>query len=82
MLIQSISFFLKPFTKQISEQLTLNPFADNSSDSIQMMVIVRKSVENNVGKGEKNQHYLLFAQCFQKLFLMSLFSSLPHNPSF
>ena len=45
-------------------------FADDKFSVAKMVISVFDMVENNVGKGENAgyQHFLLFPQCFRKLF--------------
>ena len=46
----------------------LKGFADEKLNVVKMMISLLDRVENTVGKGENAdyQHFLLFAQCFQK----------------
>ena len=71
----------------------LKAFADNISNFAKMKISVFDRVENIVGKGENAgyQHFLLFPQCFQKVFSSELLklsivwqrvNSLPHNRDF
>ena len=48
----------------------LKAFADDKLNDAVMMISLFGGVENTVGKGENAgyQHFLLFPQCFQKVF--------------
>ena len=49
-------------------------FADDKINVIEKLKFLLESVENIMGKGENagHQHFLLFAQCFQKASILGL----------
>ena len=59
---------------KILDWSTLKAFAANKIKVLRIMIFVFDRIENIVGKGENagNQHFLLFPQCFQKLFNLGL----------
>ena len=59
---------------KILDRSKLKAFADDKIKVRKMMIFVFARVENIVGKGENAgyQHFLLFPQCFQKVFYSGL----------
>ena len=57
-------------TDKIIDQSKMKDLADDKINMTQTLHFVLEKVENIVGKGENagNQHFLLFPQCFQKLY--------------
>ena len=55
----------------------IEAFADDKIDVAKIMISVYDRVEKIVGKGENagNKHFLLFPQCFQKVFFLRVVKS-------
>ena len=57
---------------KILDVTKLKAFAEDRIDLAQMMISVFNRIENIVGEGENAgyQHFLLFPQCFRKVFFL------------
>ena len=55
---------------KILDKSKLKAFTDDELNVAEVMISVFHKIENTVGKGESAgyQHFLLFPQCFHKLF--------------
>ena len=74
--LTEIIFNSSPNNK-ILDWTSLKAFADDISDVAKIMISLKDRVENIVGKGYNAgyQHFILFPQCFQKVFFLRVVES-------
>ena len=77
-LTSHLSELIKPFpNNKILDRSKLKALADDKIKVLKMIIFVLDRVENIVGKGENAgyKHFLLFPQCFQKVYFLGVVKS-------